>query len=208
MKYLLFAVFLLSSCAGRQLTALEEMELKWWNDRLVSWLEVKKLRSDYEMIDDIFKTDLPDSHPAGVAIYLQLDLSLEGLKIAKRDPDNIGQLRGAKFPDRAQPRHPEGQEYLAFMKSQATKWANNEISWDEVNYRIIAKANEINDRIKAQEADRAARNELGEQTRILRERRSAPPPLTNFGGYQSGGMSFLCRDAIQKGNRGGIFVHC
>jgi hypothetical protein len=44
--------------------------------------------------------------------------------------------------------------------------------------------------------------------KILQQRRQFIPQGSSSQGQQSQGLGFLCKDAIQRGDQGGIFVHC
>jgi hypothetical protein len=167
MKGLLLLVVIFAGCElHRAPTLLEEVEAKYMADRMMASFEVRHLQTKYQVMNDYVKTNLPHSYPAVVAGYIFLDLSIEGIRAAIKDPDNVSTLP-VPFPDRVQPKYDEGREYLAFMKSQMMNWAEKEVSWQEADYRVIAKGNETNRRFKEEFASKGRQQELEKQTRAL-----------------------------------------
>src|SRR5438128_7386803 len=128
MAKILIVMVLLAGCAfSRTPNLLEEVENKYVAERLMASFEVKYIQMKYRVMNDYVKANLPGSYPAAVAGYVFLDLSIEGIGAAVRDPANISNLPTA-FPDRVQPKSDEGKEYLAFLKTQMVKWGQNKIS--------------------------------------------------------------------------------
>lgn len=148
-------------------------------DRLLASFEVQLAQSVYLDVKEETAAQRPEIYPEFVAEYTLRGFPTKG--------DSSKALEQAFT-------QPEAKEYMSFMKAQVRRWQRNEISWEEVDHQIIAKGNEIKRRFEEEFSREAQLKELKNQTRIQRS--------------LSAGLGFLCQDAIARGDRGALMVHC